>query len=128
MRARLFLLLSGAAGLVLAALICLVAWRVQGALSFFVLLSSASFVILLLLIFVSLFDIAVMTLALRKLAPAVPPQMLHLIAASYVAFAAVYALLYALLVPDAQGILFLAALAIVRWFTLLLVSPVSQTK
>ena len=128
MRSKVFLMLSGAAGIVLAALIYFLALRVQGLLSFLVLLPSLGFVLLYLLLFVSLVEIAAMTYGLRRLAPGLPGRMLYLFAAGYVAFASVYAFVYALLVPDPTGILLLASLCVVRWLTLLFLHPVSQTK
>lgn len=125
---RILLLLSGAAGIVFAALLYWLAVLLQGALSFLLLIPSAGFVIFGLLLLVSLFEIFVMTAGLRRLAARLPNNLLYLIAAGYVGFAGVYALLYGLLVPDERGIQILAALCIVRWFTLFLVHPVSQTK
>ena len=128
MRSKVFLMLSGAAGIVLAALIYFIALRVQGVLSFLVLLPSLGFVLLYLLLFISLVEIAAMTFGLRRLAPGLPNRMLNFFAAGYVAFASVYALVYALLVPDPTGILLLASLCVLRWFTLYFLHPVSQTK
>lgn len=128
MRARSVLLLAGAAGLVLAALIYLVARRVQGAFSFLILIPAASFIFFLLLWCIALVEIVVMTYALRRLAAQLPGHWLNLIAVGYVAFASVYALTYALLVPDERGIQILAAFCVVRWFTLFFIAPVSQTK
>lgn len=128
MSTQLWLMLAGAGGMVLAALFYFFATRVQGALSFLLLIPSAGFVIFWLLLFVSFVEIFVMTGALRRLAPRLPPRMVYLVAAAYVGFAGGYALLYALFVPDTRGIQVLAALCIVRWFTLLLIPPLSQTK
>ncbi len=128
MRAKIFLMLAGAAGAALAALIYFVALRVQGLLSFLVLLPSFGFVLLYLLLFVSLVEIAAMTYGLRRLAPGLPVRILYFFAAGYVAFASVYAFVYALLVPDPTGILLLASLCVVRWLSLFFVPPVSQTK
>lgn len=119
---------SGAAGLVLAALPYSVAILAQGSLSGLLLIPSAGFVLFWLLLLVSLVEIGVMTAALARLVSGLNHIFLYLVAAAYVGFAGVYALFYALLVPDVHGIQILAALSIVRWFTLLAVHPVSQTK
>ncbi|MBI4673877.1 MAG: hypothetical protein HY741_19700 [Chloroflexi bacterium] len=128
MHARFFLLLSGAAGLGLAALLYFLAALAPGVLSFLILIPAAGIVILVLLVFVSLIEIVVMTTALVRLAPHLPNPLLYVFAMGYVAFAGVYAQLYALLVPDVRGIQILAALCLVRWLTLLLVHPAAQTK
>lgn len=128
MRARFLLWLCGAAGLVLAALLYFGAMLVQGALGFLLLIPSAGAVLFALLFVVSLVELFVMTVALRQLAAYLPNRLLYLVAAGYVAFAGVYAFLYALLVPDPRGIQFLAALCIARWLTLLFIHPVPQTK
>lgn len=105
----------------LAALLYFFATRVQGALSFLVLIPAAGIVLFGVLLLVSCVEIFVMTAALVRLAASLPDNLLYLIAAGYVAFASIYALVYALLVPDLRGIQILAALCVVRWFTLLLV-------
>jgi hypothetical protein len=128
MQTRFWLMLAGAGGMGLAAFFYFFATRVQGALSFLLLIPSAGFVFFWLLLLVSVGEIFVMTGALRRLAARLPPRLVYLVAASYVAFAGVYALLYALFVPDAHGIQILAALCFVRWLTLFLIHPISQTK
>ncbi len=128
MYARFFLLLSGAAGLGLVALFYFFALFAQGALHFLLLIPSAGFAIFGLLLFVAGAEILVMAVGLRRLAARLPRRLLYLVAAGYVGFAGVYALLYALLVPDPRGIQILAALGLVRWFTLFFVAPVLQTK
>jgi|SRR5581483_140330 hypothetical protein len=128
MRARFLLGLCGAVGLVLAALLYFGATRVPGALGFLLLVPSAGAVLFALLCLVSLVEIFVMTVALKQLAAYLPNRLLYVAAAGYVAFAGVYAFLYALLVPDLRGIQFLAALCIARWLTLLFIHPISQTK
>jgi len=60
----------------------------------------------------------VMTLTLRKVGWHLGKRVLLSAVAGYVAFAGVYALVYALLVPDPQGIFLLASLCVVRWVTL----------
>ncbi len=121
MKQRVFLWLSGAAGIVLAALFYLLALQLQGALKTLLLIPDAGFVIFVLLLLVSVIELAVMTFALRHLAKQLPFRLICLIAAGYVAFAGVYAIGYAMIVPDARGSLVLAALCVVRWFTLFLV-------
>jgi hypothetical protein len=123
MRARFLLGLCGAAGLVLAALLYCGATRVQGALGFLLLVPSAGAVLLALLFLISLVEIFVMTLALKQLAACLPWRLLCVAATGYVAFAGVYAFLYALLVPDPRGVQWLAALSVARWLTLLLLAP-----
>lgn len=118
---RIFLLLAGAAGIVLAALFYFFALQLQGALKFLLLLPEAGIVIFGLLLGVSALEIGAMTFALRKLAEQLPPVMVCAIAVGYVAFAGVYAIGYALLVPDVRGLQILAALAFVRWLTLFFV-------
>ena len=126
MNARILLLLFGAAGIVLAALLYFLATLAQGALSFLILIPAAGIVIFVLLLCISLVEIVVMTIALTRLATSLPNNLLNLIAMCYVAFASMYALVYALLVPDLRGIQILAALCVVRWFTLLLVRPLTR--
>lgn len=121
MNKRILLLLAGAVGIIVAALFCFLALYIQGALQFLVLLPNAGIVFFLLLLAVSLFEIAVMTMALRRFAKQFPFGMVCLIAAGYVGFAGIYALLYALLVPDTRGIEILTAFCFVRWATLFLV-------
>jgi len=128
MRARIELMLCGAAGMALAALLYWLALRAQGVLSFLLFSSAANFVIFWILLLVSLAEIFVMTVGLRRLAARLPARLLCLIAGGYVSFAGVYALLYALFVPDLRGIQILAALGLARGFTLLLIFPVAQTK
>ncbi len=118
---RILLWVFGAAGIFLTALFYFLALRVQGALKFLLLLPDAGIVIFVLLLLVSLIEIAVMTFALRRLAKLVPFRMLCVIAGGYVAFAGMYAVVYALLVPETRGIQILAALCVVRWFTLWLI-------
>ncbi len=118
---RTLLLLSGAAGILLAALFYWLAMENAGVLKFLILISEAAIVIFLLLLAVALLEIGVMSLVLVKFATALPLVFLCLIAAGYVAFAGVYALFYALLVPDPLGIQVLAALCLVRWFMLFFV-------
>lgn len=128
MRARIELALCGAAGVALAALLYWLALWAQGALSFLLLISGAGFVIFWMLLLVSLAELFVMTIGLRRLAARWPVRLLCLIAVGYVGFAGVYALLYALFVPDLRGIQILAALSLARWLTLWLIIPVAQTK
>lgn len=128
MNARALLLLSGAVGLGLAALFYLLSRAVQGTLSFLLLLPQAAIVIFVVLFLVSLVEIAVMVWALQRVEPQVPFWALGLLAAAYVAFAGVYAFGYALFAFDVRGIQLLAALAFVRWLSLLLIRPGVQTK
>ncbi len=128
MRARIELALCGAAGVALAALLYWLALWAQGALSFLLLISGAGFVIFWMLLLVSLAELFVMTIGLRRLAARWPVRFLCLIAVGYVGFVGVYALLYALFVPDLRGIQILAALSLARWLTLWLIIPVAQTK
>jgi len=128
MRARILLLLSGAAGLVLAALLYFLAALAQGALSFLILIPSTGIVIFALLLFVACVEILVMTAALARLGASLPSKLLYLVAAGYVAFASAYAIVYALLVPDLRGVQILAALCLARWLTLLLVRPAPLTQ
>lgn len=118
---RILLLVFGAAGIFLAALFYFLALRVQGALKSLLLIADAGIVIFVLLLLVSLIEIGVMTLALTRLAKELPFRMICLIAGGYVSFAGVYAVVYALLVPNARGTQILAALCVVRWFTLWLI-------
>ena len=118
MKTRLFLSLAGAAGIVLAALFYFCALQAQGALKFLLLIADAGVVIFVLLLLVSLIEIGAMTFALMRLAKQLTFRMIALIAAGYVAFAGVYAIGYALLVPDVRGTQILAVFCVVRWFTL----------
>ncbi len=122
------MMLFGAAGLILAALYYFSALQMQGALSFLLLIQEAGFVIFILMFAVSLVEIVVMMIALLRLVARVSMLILGLVAAAYVSFAGVYAIGYALLVPDLRGIQFLAAFAFVRWLTLLLIRPAYKTK
>lgn len=128
MPTRIFLLLSGAVGLVLAALLYFIALNVQGWLNFLIFVPDAGIVFFLLLLGVALLEIGVMLFGLQRIASGLPNVVLYGVAAGYVAFAGVYALLYALLVIDERGIQFLAALAVVRWLTLWFIRPVPLTK
>lgn len=118
MSRRFLVLLSGAAGLVLAALFYLVAAEIDGALRVLVMIPDAGIVIFLILLGVSLFEIAVMMYALATLAMRLPLVVVCAMAGGYVAFAGVYALVYGLFVPDLRGMQVLAGLALVRWITL----------
>lgn len=118
--ARVGLVGCGAAGMVLAALFYFVAAQVQGALAFLLMTREAGIVIFAIFLGVSLVEIGVMPIALRRLAVRLPPKLWCVTAAGYVAFAGVYAIGYALLVEDARGIQILSALAGVRWLQLAL--------
>ncbi len=113
------LLVAGAAGLVLAALFSWAALQLQGLLDPG--LPQARMVLFAILFLISLLEIAVMTAGLRQLAPKLARGTLNLFALGYVAFAGLYAILYALLVPDALGIMVLAGMSVLRWLSLLLV-------
>lgn len=128
MNARALLLFAGAVGLGLAALFYLLALAVQGTLSFVLLLPEAVIVIFVGLLLISLLEIAVMIWALRRVENQFPFWVLCLLAASYVAFAGAYAFGYAPFAPELRGIQLLAALAFVRWLSLLLIRPTRQTK
>jgi len=121
MTTRLSFLLSGAAGLILAALLYFIAVELRGASSFIVLIPEAGLVIFAILLFISLAEIIVMIFSLKRLASQLPPCLLNLLAAVYVGFAGVYALFYALLVNELRGIQLLAALSLVRWLALFLI-------
>lgn len=118
MSRRFAVLLTGAAGLVLAALFYLVAAELDGALRVLVMIPDAGIVLFLILLGISLLEIAVMIYALASLAPRLPLMFLCVVCGGYVAFAGVYALLYGLFVPDLRGMQALAGLAFVRWVTL----------
>lgn len=118
MSRRFSVLLTGAAGLILAALFYLVAAEIDGALRVLVMIPDAGIVLFLILLGVSLLEIAVMMYALATLGPRLPLTILCFIAGGYVAFAGVYALVYGFLVPDLRGVQVLAGLALVRWVTL----------
>lgn len=118
MSRRFTVLLTGAVGLVLAALFYLVAAEVDGALRVLVMIPDAGILIFLILLGVSLFEIAVMMYALATFTTRLPLSVLGAVAGGYVAFAGVYALVYGLFVPDLRGMQALAGLALVRWVTL----------
>ncbi|HZQ06269.1 MAG TPA: hypothetical protein VFD70_06780 [Anaerolineae bacterium] len=118
MNARLSLLLFGAAGLLVAALLYFITAQIRGALSFVILTPEAGIVIFAILLFISLAEIVVMIFTLNRLARQLPPRLLNLLATIYVAFAGVYALFYAVLANELRGIQLLAALSFLRWLTL----------
>ncbi|MCC7162864.1 MAG: hypothetical protein IT331_10260 [Anaerolineae bacterium] len=118
MSPRWSVLITGAVGLVLAALFYLLAAEMNGALRVLIMIPDASIVIFLILLAISLLEIALMMYALASLAARVPVLFLCVIAGGYVAFAGVYTLMYGLFVPDARGMQALAGLALVRWLTL----------
>lgn len=113
--------------MVLAALLAWFAVQVQGALAGFILLPGTGLVFFVLLAGVSVLEILVMTLTLRQVGWQLGTRVLSLAAVGYVAFAGVYAILYALLAADPRGILALASLCGVRWLTLWLLPEPKRT-
>lgn len=118
MSARLAFLLSGAVGLVLTALLYFAGVALHGILGFLVLLPQYNFTLFIILLFVAFVETIVMALGLQRLVWRLPNQLLNLLAAGYVGFAGVYALLYALFVNDPLGVQLLAGLGIIRWLAL----------
>ena len=115
MNARLILWLSGAVGILFAALIYFAALQVRGVLGGWVPFPLARLVIFFILFAVSLAEILVMTFALRKLWQTRIPKLIYVVNVLYVAFAAVYAAVFLVLVDDPNLGAVLASLSFVRW-------------
>ena len=115
-KSQLGLLLSGAVGVALAALIYFAASNVRGALSFLLPLPFTGLVIFLILFAVSSLELIMMVAGLRILkASGFRMEFIYALNALYVAFAAVYAALFLVLVGESNLGLLLAALSLVRW-------------
>lgn len=112
MNVRRGLIGSGAAGLLLAALIYLAALPLRGVLGRFLPLRGAEMPIFVFWLVVSLVEMPVMVFALRQMRE---ERWALLLNAVYVAFAGVYAALFILVVDDAQLGALLAGLSAARW-------------
>ncbi|MGB8646428.1 MAG: hypothetical protein WCF84_14410 [Anaerolineae bacterium] len=118
------ILISGAAGILLAALIYFLSIPMGGLLRFLV-LSDAEFYVFVVLFAVALVEMPVMVLALRVMrSRRMPPFLVYGANAGYVAFAAVYALIQVAFFGESTWSMVLVALCIVRWASDLLLTHV----
>lgn len=109
------MIVSGAAGLVVAALIYFGALGLRGALSGILPNGLAGTIIFFILLVVSILEIGVMVLALRQMLSArLEREFIYALNLIYVAFASVYAAIFLILVGDTSLGVVLAGLSLVR--------------
>jgi hypothetical protein len=110
------MMISGAVGTGLAALLYFLATRLGGALRAFVPTPEAQVVIFVILLVIALAEMPITVFALRTLrASTVSRLMLHTLNGGYVAFAAVYAAVLVLLFSVSAFSALLVSLTAVRW-------------
>ncbi len=120
------ILISGAAGILLAALIYLLSISTGGLLRSLA-LPAAEFLVFAVLFVVALVEMPVMLFALRTLdARRLPPLLLYGVNMGYIAFASVYALIQVALFGESTWSLALVALSLVRWASDLFLGRVPQ--
>jgi hypothetical protein len=108
--------LSGAVGILLAALVYFLAKRANGALSMVIPVREAEIVIFAVLLMISLLEMPVMIVGLRQLRAASVSRVLAYAANTFfVAFAAVYAALQVLFFGESNYSDLLAGLSVLRW-------------
>lgn len=118
MKPRVILVASGVFGLAFAAFLAYLANDVRGSLRFALAIHDPNLVIFLALLSVSLLEVGIVLLILIRFAPRLPLPLLSFVAAGFVGFAGIYALLFGFFSRDALGIQVLASFAVVRWLTL----------
>ncbi len=116
MRARGILFLSGAVGVALAALLYFLAMQIAVMIGPLLPLRAVEIVVFVILIGVALVEMPVMIFGLRTMrTQRVPSLLFYAVNAFYIAFAAIYALVQAVLFGPSVWSLVLVALCLVRW-------------
>ena len=118
MKLRLALVLSGAVGMVLAALLYFLATRVGGILHILVFIREEEIIIFVILLAVALVEMPVMAFGLHTLLGSnMQRRFVYGVNALYVAFAAFYAIILVLLFGESAFSTLLFSLTAVRWLS-----------